>query len=155
MANDTRIKIAQNKSSQPVGLPCNERRNVCSYNVLSTKSLKNFFLALILLQNTFWEILQEQVYTQNYLFISRLPESLGVLQEKPVRGAPPLPTVVSSVRAAGRVGFGRRWAPDRPPGLVTSPSSCREQQGRTMPRRGVRMNNKQPWSVAREAHGWT
>lgn len=42
------------------------------------KTLKKF-LALILIQNTFLDILQEQVHTQHYLFTSRLPVSMGIL----------------------------------------------------------------------------
>lgn len=77
---------------------------MCSYDVLSTKPLKKF-LALILIQNTFSDILQEEGHTQNYLFISRLPVSMGILGEKLGGVAPPLPTVIFFTKAAGSVGW--------------------------------------------------
>lgn len=47
------------------------------------KTFKPFFffpfLALILTQNTFLDILQEQVHKQNDLFISRCLVSMGIL----------------------------------------------------------------------------
>ena len=92
---------------------------MCSYDVLNTKSLKKF-LALILTQNTFLDILQEWVHTQNYLFIFRLPVSMGTLGEKPGGGAPPLPMLFSLPKQRGP-GGGVRWrkAADWAPGVVT------------------------------------
>ena len=82
------------------------------------------------------------MYTQNYLFIFKLPVSMGILREKPGGGAPPLPTVIFLVKAAGRVGLRWRRAPDGLRGLLHHQKAAESSSGcKTHPRQGAGMNS--------------
>lgn len=123
------LKIAHNKDTPPVGLPWNDRKNMCSRGVLSTKPSKLFFGI-----NTNTEYFLghsaragAQIELPLHFQISSI---YGNTLRKARRWGTSLPLMWFSLpKHQGLGGLRREEQLTGLQGLLQSPSSCRKQRG--------------------------